>query len=93
VILGLKRGLLPGLPVRQATSAQASPEVSSARFGLLPCMTILTESIQALMAVKRAYSELGDAAAAALTAAMAQESEPSDNSEPEVMRSPDDRLN
>jgi hypothetical protein len=56
-------------------------------------MTILTESIQALMAVKRAYSELGDAAAAALTAAMAQESEPSDNSEPEVMRSPDDRLN
>jgi hypothetical protein len=29
-------------------------------------MTILTENIQALMAVKRAYSELGDAAAAAL---------------------------
>jgi hypothetical protein len=37
-------------------------------------MTILTESIQALMAVKRAYSELGDAAAA-LAAAMAQRDE------------------
>jgi hypothetical protein len=45
-------------------------------------MTILTESIQALMAVKRTYSELGDAAAATLAAAMAQWAEAKQPAEP-----------
>jgi hypothetical protein len=38
-------------------------------------MTILIEKVEAPMAIKRTYSELGDAAAAALVAGMAQREE------------------
>jgi hypothetical protein len=38
-------------------------------------------------------AELGDAAADALAASMAQQDEPAANAASEVMRSPDDKLN
>jgi hypothetical protein len=53
----------------------------------------------ACCAVDRCYvldavrAELGDAAADALAASMAQQDEPAENAAPEVMRGPDDRLN
>jgi hypothetical protein len=50
--LPVRRGLVTGLPVRQAAPARAAAEVSVAR-GHLQFMMILIEKFQALMAAER----------------------------------------
>jgi hypothetical protein len=51
--LPVRRGLVTGLPVRQAAPARATAEASSVARGLLQFMMILIEKFQALMAAER----------------------------------------